>query len=499
MAANRPTPPLQVFISYSHQDDQLREKFLAHLSGIRREGLIDAWHDRRISPSGDWAGDIHKHLESAHITIFLVSADFLASDYCNDVEMTRAIERSDAGETRIVPVILKPCDWQTSRFARFQALPKDAKPIVDWPTLDHGFDNVLKGLRRLILELCSPAPVRMQVIQASVQRHPWRWAMGCLLALLLLAGCWLWSESRRYLRQGTALLNVGLYADAGPPIRQAKKLNPLSATADCGLAAVEMDAVRLSNQATFEQRLNQARIESPRCAYLALLQGEAKYLAGDRDGALAEFQSAVQREPQLAEAYFDIGRIFDLQGDADSALKQYEIAARLSPGTARYHNNLADSYFRHEDYDKALAEYGRGGQSPLAALESAKILRLQGKLEDAREHEMDAVRWLKDPAVQSVEAPAAWSFEVSPIEHARLGRIEDKECYASLELSVTRFLQGAENEAADAIRTTFTMCLSRSQDLKSILRRELRQLGSQTPKLGPRCDAITQRFLPEET
>ena len=80
--------------------------------------------------------------------------DFLASDYCQDIEMMRALERSEKGEARVVPVILKPCDWKTSPLARFQALPKDGLPVVDWATNDHGFVNAVKGLRRLIVELC---------------------------------------------------------------------------------------------------------------------------------------------------------------------------------------------------------------------------------------------------------------------------------------------------------------------------------------------------------
>ena len=107
-----------------------------------------------------------------------MSPDFLASDYCNDVEMTRAMERNQKGEARVVPVILKPCDWETSRFARFQALPKGGKPVVDWQTYDHGFDNAVQGLRRLILDLCGPAPVGAQVFQMAVRRHPWRWVGG---------------------------------------------------------------------------------------------------------------------------------------------------------------------------------------------------------------------------------------------------------------------------------------------------------------------------------
>src|SRR5437016_1404278 len=136
MAKAHLVPPLSVFISYSHQDEKLRERFLIHLTELKRQCLIEPWHDRCITAGGNWAGAIDENLNSAHIVILLVSADFLASDYCHDVEMKRALERSRTDETRVVPVILEPCDWQTSLFAGFEALPKEGKPVVDWPTED---------------------------------------------------------------------------------------------------------------------------------------------------------------------------------------------------------------------------------------------------------------------------------------------------------------------------------------------------------------------------
>src|SRR5260221_11780746 len=202
MPEARPIPPLRVFLSYSHKDKELCDRFFVHLSQLKRQGLIEPWHDRCISAGADWAGALDEHLNSAHIVILLVSADFLASDYCNNVEMTRSLERSQNGEARLVPVILTPCDWETSRFAGLQALPEGGKPVVDWKTNDHGLNNAVKRLRRLIVELCGPAPVGVQVFQTAVRRHPWRWAGSFLFAAALFVCGWLWSNSRRYLKQG---------------------------------------------------------------------------------------------------------------------------------------------------------------------------------------------------------------------------------------------------------------------------------------------------------
>ena len=93
-------PPLRVFLSYSHRDEELCERFLIHLSQLKREGLIAPWSDRLIAAGTDWTGAIDENLNSAHVIILLVSPDFLASDYCNDVEMDRAMEREQRAEQR---------------------------------------------------------------------------------------------------------------------------------------------------------------------------------------------------------------------------------------------------------------------------------------------------------------------------------------------------------------------------------------------------------------
>ncbi len=104
---------LDVFLSYSHRDESLRDALSTHLALLEREGTIRTWHDRRIGAGEDRKGEIDGYLESADLILLLISPDFIASDYCFDVEMTRALERHEAGEARVIPVILRPTDWRT--------------------------------------------------------------------------------------------------------------------------------------------------------------------------------------------------------------------------------------------------------------------------------------------------------------------------------------------------------------------------------------------------
>lgn len=97
----------KVFFSYAHEDEALRDKLETHLSLLKRQGVIETWHDRRIGPGDAFGDDIDTALETSDIVLLLVSADFLASDYCHDIEMRRALERHAQGLARVVPIILR--------------------------------------------------------------------------------------------------------------------------------------------------------------------------------------------------------------------------------------------------------------------------------------------------------------------------------------------------------------------------------------------------------
>lgn len=138
----------ELFFSYSHRDESLRDELETHLAMLRRQGVIDAWHDRRIVAGDDVDHTISQHLETAEIVLLLVSPYFLASDYCYDVEMTRALERHATGACAVIPVILDPCDWHGAPFGRLRATPKDGKPISKFANVHDAFLEVTKDIRK---------------------------------------------------------------------------------------------------------------------------------------------------------------------------------------------------------------------------------------------------------------------------------------------------------------------------------------------------------------
>jgi len=135
----------------------LRDELAKHLSHLKRQRVISAWHDRMIGAGEEWKGEIDKNLEEAQVILLLISASFMASDYCHDIEMKRAMERHDAGTARVIPVILRSVDWRNSPFARLQVLPKDGKPVTLWSDRDEAFTDVAKGIRQAVEEMTAPS------------------------------------------------------------------------------------------------------------------------------------------------------------------------------------------------------------------------------------------------------------------------------------------------------------------------------------------------------
>jgi hypothetical protein len=154
---------IRVFYSYSHKDEAFREELDAHLAQLRRASFIEAWHDRKILPGEQWADAISQNLETANIVILLVSADFLNSDYCYEIELKKAVERHDSGTACVIPIITRPVDWTGAPFARLQALPKDAKAVTTWGNRDEAWVNVAQGVRRAVEALSGDIGVRHDI------------------------------------------------------------------------------------------------------------------------------------------------------------------------------------------------------------------------------------------------------------------------------------------------------------------------------------------------
>ena len=118
----------------------------------------------------DFGAAIDGQVNTADVILLLVSPDFIASDYCYRREMKRALERHQQGEARVIPVILRPCDWHDLPFGKLLATPKDGRPVTMWPNIDEAFLDVVTAIKRALKDLeqgAKPVPQKPPAIEAT--------------------------------------------------------------------------------------------------------------------------------------------------------------------------------------------------------------------------------------------------------------------------------------------------------------------------------------------
>jgi TIR domain-containing protein len=145
-----PSAPARIFISYSHHDENFLTPLHEALATLKRSGELDAWDDRLIPGGTDVSEEIDQQLTHADLMLPLVSPSFINSDYCYNREMKAAIQRHRNGTMRVVPIILRPCDWQNTPLGRLKAIPKDGRAITTWSNQDEAWLDVSHELRRLL-------------------------------------------------------------------------------------------------------------------------------------------------------------------------------------------------------------------------------------------------------------------------------------------------------------------------------------------------------------
>ncbi len=168
-------PVIEVFFSYAHEDEIMRGQLEKHLSIMKRQGQIIGWHDNKITAGKEWEREINVHLNKAHIILLLISSDFMDSDYCYSIEMKRALERHEAREALVIPIILRPVHWEDAPFGKLTALPTHGKPVTRWRSRDEAFLDIAKGIRHAATHTdlyAGTAPLPKEWAELVI-RFPW--------------------------------------------------------------------------------------------------------------------------------------------------------------------------------------------------------------------------------------------------------------------------------------------------------------------------------------
>jgi DNA repair exonuclease SbcCD ATPase subunit len=154
MTANKEIK-INVFFAYSREDAKLRDHLEKHLSALKRKEYTQMWYDGKIDAGKEWEMEIDSHLAKADIILLLISANFIASDYCYEIEMKKAISRHNKGEAVVIPIILASCDWSDLPFSKIQSLPQNGIPITSpkWLDRESAFSEVATSIKNTVYEL----------------------------------------------------------------------------------------------------------------------------------------------------------------------------------------------------------------------------------------------------------------------------------------------------------------------------------------------------------
>ncbi len=169
----KPTP-IEVFLSYTSEDESLRLELEKHLSVLKQEGLITIWHKGRMGVGKDRDKELDEHLSTASVIVLLLSAGFAASEACVGVEVRRAMQRQEAGEAYVLLVLLRPMDdWRNMPFGRLAALPSNGVPVTEWSDTHAAFADVAQGIRSVVKEGKLPEGVEPPAPLSSICNIPY--------------------------------------------------------------------------------------------------------------------------------------------------------------------------------------------------------------------------------------------------------------------------------------------------------------------------------------
>ena len=148
----------RIFVSYSHADTKHMDRLLVHLAPLKSAADLEIWTDEQIAGGDAWAPAIDQAISNATLAIFLVTADFLNSDFITRKEVPSLLERRQNEGLRLYPILAKPCAWQAVQWlTAIQIRPTGAKPV--WRS---GGRYAEDELARIVLEL-------LAIIQLAIQ------------------------------------------------------------------------------------------------------------------------------------------------------------------------------------------------------------------------------------------------------------------------------------------------------------------------------------------
>jgi len=141
----------RIFISYSHRDETYKDEFRKMIRPMEREGQWKIWDDRWLLPGDNWNREILRHLSEANVIILMVTSDFFNSDFIYDIEMSRAIQRHEAGDALVIGILVSDCLWEETPLHKIQMIPIDALPVDQHHQRNAVWKAIAKKIKETIL------------------------------------------------------------------------------------------------------------------------------------------------------------------------------------------------------------------------------------------------------------------------------------------------------------------------------------------------------------
>jgi tetratricopeptide (TPR) repeat protein len=456
-AATTPDTPrpsgVLVFISYAHVDEALRVELRTHLSALEREGLVQAWDDREILAGDAWADVIDARLDQADVILLLVSADFIRSEYCYGKELARALERHADRDDRaiVIPIILRNCDWESTRFAHLQALPDGGRAMSEWKSADDYHTAVAKGLRRRLQRLIDPDTNPVERVWGRLRdplwwQQPRVWAGALAVAALGLgATVWWWKQAASadaHVVAALAHLRSGRFQSAVAEVAPAcsawvrREACFVLDKASLVLKLEEPQAPPLEEFAAKIKALQTRAPDDPDLLFLSAQLAWRENRPERHDAARADIVRAIALSGErFPEAYFYLANLEMLQERHAEALPLLDRA--LDPrvnavAPAHYLNARAHARAHSGDVQGALHDYEQSAELGIivSRIGLAELLWWLSDFERASDQLLAARRELGDaPKPLEGRNTLPWAFEIDG-GRVVLRQPAEKRCFA---------------------------------------------------------------------
>ncbi|MDQ2904423.1 MAG: tetratricopeptide repeat protein [Ktedonobacteraceae bacterium] len=309
---------IRIFYSYAFPDEPLRKDLEKHLTILKRQGLITTWHSQEVTAGTERLHIINRYLDLANIILLLVSPDFMASDFCYNVEMQQAMKRHTMGEARVIPIILRSIDWKDAPFGKLQVLPFDGKPIASWSSKhrrDKAFLEVALSLRSVIRVMENPLETNATTSGALAASNELRSEIAHL-----------------HINRAMAYHDRGRFDESLAIYDQALLLNPDDPIAHSGKGDLLGDLGRYEEAL---QAYRQALHLDPDDGEVCYAKARTLRYLGHYEEALQAYEHALHLKPDDGEVYYAKALTLRDLGRYEEALQVCEHALHLKTSYAK--------------------------------------------------------------------------------------------------------------------------------------------------------------------